>query len=151
MHKLGKEVYRTEFTPTTNRRFFCSTCQLSRIESDAFSHTKICSTKTDSCFYFRYETGNGIQAQETGRLNNPGVEGQEAQEAEGSYSYTAPDGTLISVTYVANENGFVPKGKPKYFYLFLNSPEKQYFNFYLVTFKFMRFPLSPHQIYLILK
>lgn len=30
--------------------------------------------------------------------------------AQGSYSYTAPDGTLISVTYVADENGFQPQG-----------------------------------------
>lgn len=57
-----------------------------------------------------YETGNSIVAQESGYLLNPGVPDQEAQHAEGSYSYTAPDGTLISVTYVAGPEGFVPTG-----------------------------------------
>lgn len=57
-----------------------------------------------------YETGNSIVAEETGYLLNAGVPEQEAQHAEGSYSYTAPDGTIISVTYVAGPEGFVPTG-----------------------------------------
>ena len=36
-------------------------------------------------------------------------EGQEIQVAEGSVSYKAPDGTPISLSYVADENGFQPK------------------------------------------
>lgn len=58
----------------------------------------------------RYETGNEIQAEEKGYVKNLGNPEQETQVAEGSYSYTAPDGTRISVTYVADENGFVPVG-----------------------------------------
>lgn len=38
----------------------------------------------------------------------PGPEG--AQQADGSFSYTAPDGQRISVQYVADENGFRPVG-----------------------------------------
>lgn len=34
----------------------------------------------------------------------------EALEVRGSYQYTAPDGSLISVSYIANENGFQPTG-----------------------------------------
>lgn len=52
-----------------------------------------------------YETGNGIQAQEQGYLKNAGVKDQEAQVAQGSYSYTGPDGIPITVTYIADENG----------------------------------------------
>lgn len=29
---------------------------------------------------------------------------------QGSYSYTDPDGQLITVEYIADENGFRPKG-----------------------------------------
>lgn len=59
---------------------------------------------------FSFETGNSIVAEESGYLLNPGVPEQEAQHAEGSYSYTAPDGTVISMTYVAGPEGFVPTG-----------------------------------------
>ena len=31
--------------------------------------------------------------------------------SRGSYSYTAPDGTPITVNWVADENGFQPTGK----------------------------------------
>ena len=30
--------------------------------------------------------------------------------SKGSYSYTAPDGTLITVTWIADENGFQATG-----------------------------------------
>lgn len=60
---------------------------------------------------FSYETANEIVAQEKGYVKNYGQgEENEIQTAEGSYSYTAPDGTRITVTYTADENGFVPKG-----------------------------------------
>lgn len=55
-----------------------------------------------------YETGNGITAEEQGELKNPGDKETEVMEVRGSYEYTAPDGTLISVSYIANENGFQP-------------------------------------------
>lgn len=58
-----------------------------------------------------YETGNGIVAQEEGYLKNAGNPEAEAQEVQGSYQYTADDGTPISVTYLANENGFQPQGE----------------------------------------
>lgn len=61
-------------------------------------------------FALSYETGNGISAEEEGHLKNAGSEETEALEVRGSYKYTAPDGTLVSVTYIANENGFQPQG-----------------------------------------
>lgn len=33
-----------------------------------------------------------------------------AQVAEGSYSYISPEGEMIKVTYIADENGFQPMG-----------------------------------------
>lgn len=58
---------------------------------------------------YAYETGNGIQAEEHGRLKNAGS-ANEAENAEGGFSYTAPDGQRFSIRYVADENGFRPVG-----------------------------------------
>lgn len=63
----------------------------------------------DGSYKFSYETGNGIKAEEQGELKNKGSE-NEIQSVMGSYSYTAPDGQLITVNYVADENGFQPQG-----------------------------------------
>ncbi|XP_017840149.1 pupal cuticle protein 20 [Drosophila busckii] len=65
---------------------------------------------TDGSYMYEYETGNGIKAEEMGYLKNAGVKGEEAQTAEGSFSYTSPEGQAISVTYIADENGFQPQG-----------------------------------------
>lgn len=59
-------------------------------------------------YSYEYETSNGIKANENGQLKQIGEE--KGMTAQGGYSYTAPDGTLISVTYVADENGFQPTG-----------------------------------------
>ena len=63
----------------------------------------------DGSYSYSFETGNGIQAQEDGHLNNVGTD-QEALEARGSYSYTDNEGNTYQVSYVANENGFQPEG-----------------------------------------
>lgn len=66
--------------------------------------------------YCRYETGNNIIAEEEGYVKNlgpdPEKEGESinAQVQQGSYSYTAPDGTLITVNYIADETGFHATG-----------------------------------------
>lgn len=52
-----------------------------------------------------YETGNGIAAQEQGYLKNAGHKDQEAQVAQGSFSYTSPEGIPITLTYIADEFG----------------------------------------------
>ncbi|RVE45618.1 hypothetical protein evm_009731 [Chilo suppressalis] len=57
-----------------------------------------------------YETGNGIAAEEQGYVKNQGVPEQEAQTAQGQYQYTAPDGQVIQLQYLADENGFQPQG-----------------------------------------
>jgi hypothetical protein len=57
-----------------------------------------------------YETGNNIIAEETGFLKNRGIENEEALVQHGSYTYTAPDGSIITVTYTADEQGFRAQG-----------------------------------------
>ena len=60
---------------------------------------------------FSYETGDGTRAQEQGYLKNAGAgPDAEVQTVQGSYSYTGPDGNTISLSYTADENGFVPQG-----------------------------------------
>ncbi|XP_063587520.1 endocuticle structural glycoprotein ABD-4-like [Penaeus indicus] len=57
-------------------------------------------------YSFDIETGNGIRASEAGAPDGP----EGAVVAAGGYSYTAPDGSLIEIQYVADENGFQPQG-----------------------------------------
>lgn len=64
----------------------------------------------DGSYHSSFETGNGIVADEQGYLKNPGNKDGEAEEVQGSFQYTAPDGTPISIQYLANENGFQPQG-----------------------------------------
>ncbi|XP_077303003.1 endocuticle structural glycoprotein ABD-4-like [Arctopsyche grandis] len=66
----------------------------------------------DGGYQYSYETANGIKGDETGTLKKSSdPQGTDVIVAQGSYSYTAPDGTVISVNYVANdEQGFVPQG-----------------------------------------
>jgi hypothetical protein len=62
----------------------------------------------DGSYAFSFETGNGIKADEQGELKPGGEEG--IASVRGSYSYQADDGTPISLTYTADENGFQPQG-----------------------------------------
>ncbi|XP_018571569.1 endocuticle structural glycoprotein SgAbd-2 [Anoplophora glabripennis] len=64
----------------------------------------------DGSYKSSYETGNGIIVQEQGILKNAGDKEIEAEEVQGSFQYTAPDGTPIQLSYIANENGFQPQG-----------------------------------------
>ncbi|KAK9869765.1 hypothetical protein WA026_003497 [Henosepilachna vigintioctopunctata] len=62
----------------------------------------------DGSYQWSYETENGIQAEERGALKAGSPD--PILEAQGSYSYTADDGTPIQVQYISNENGFQPQG-----------------------------------------
>uniref|UniRef100_A0A2A4J6L1 Uncharacterized protein n=1 Tax=Heliothis virescens TaxID=7102 RepID=A0A2A4J6L1_HELVI len=63
----------------------------------------------DGTYKNNYETGNGISAHESGAPRAPGPQGL-AVTAEGGFSYRAPDGQQVSLTYTADENGFHPVG-----------------------------------------
>lgn len=77
-------------------------------------------------FRWDFETSDGTKAEQSGRpstngssvarsgLNSSSSEGGDesgpGEVIQGSYSYKSPDGRTISLTYVADENGFQPKG-----------------------------------------
>lgn len=57
-------------------------------------------------FVNSYETANGIRADENGslkRANSP--DKTDVIVAQGSYSYTSPEGQLIQVRYTADDDG----------------------------------------------
>ncbi|XP_053672588.1 cuticle protein CP14.6-like [Anopheles nili] len=60
-------------------------------------------------YNYQYETSNGISAQEAGELKNVGDSA--ALAVRGSYTYTAADGQVYTVNYIADENGFQPDGE----------------------------------------
>lgn len=57
--------------------------------------------------FFRYETGNKINAEESGYLKDITEDNPTGTLVQkGSYSYESPEGDLINVEYQADENGF---------------------------------------------
>lgn len=58
--------------------------------------------------FFRFDTENGISAQEQGSLKQLGNE--VVSSVAGSFSYQAPDGTPVQAQYIADENGFRAEG-----------------------------------------
>ncbi|KAG6440628.1 larval cuticle protein LCP-17 [Manduca sexta] len=66
-------------------------------------------SQPEGSFKYGYETENGILLSAEGVLKNANSE-YPAVAIEGGYKYTAPDGTPIEITYVADENGYRPQG-----------------------------------------
>jgi len=62
----------------------------------------------DGSYRYLWENSDGTQAEESGYLKPNGEEG--IQVAQGSYQYYSPEGQLISLSYIADENGFQPVG-----------------------------------------
>ncbi|CAK1592683.1 unnamed protein product [Parnassius mnemosyne] len=60
-------------------------------------------------YQWAYETENGISASEQGTLKNPQSENSE-QAVQGEAKWTAPNGEVISLQYVADGNGYQPQG-----------------------------------------
>lgn len=57
-----------------------------------------------------YETGNGIQAKEHGFIKNKGDKDKEALVQQGTITYMDEHGRPITLTYIADDNGFQPQG-----------------------------------------
>ena len=66
----------------------------------------------DGAYKWSFEAANGIKAEETGSAKKSNdAENPVVIVAQGSYSYTDPDGNQISLTYTADdEGGFQPQG-----------------------------------------
>ncbi|XP_047986599.1 endocuticle structural protein SgAbd-6-like [Leguminivora glycinivorella] len=57
-------------------------------------------------YNFDFETSDGTARQEQGEYKND--TDQQGLAVKGSYKYVAPDGQHISVTFVADKNGYQP-------------------------------------------
>ncbi|XP_016988959.1 larval cuticle protein LCP-17 [Drosophila rhopaloa] len=55
----------------------------------------------DGHYNYAYETSNGIAAQESGLGG---------YQANGGFSWYSPEGELVQIAYVADENGYQPQG-----------------------------------------
>lgn len=58
-------------------------------------------------FQYAYQTSNGIAAEEVGQSKQIGQEAPIV--TQGQFSYTSPEGEPISLSYIADENGFQPQ------------------------------------------
>ncbi|KAF6205157.1 hypothetical protein GE061_019324 [Apolygus lucorum] len=65
----------------------------------------------DGTYKSSYETANSITAEESGFLKPVGTEGKQGIVQYGTYSYTDPEGRLITVKYTADEGGFRAEGE----------------------------------------
>ncbi|CAH0727805.1 unnamed protein product, partial [Brenthis ino] len=66
----------------------------------------------DGSYNYFYETNNGITAQAQGVPRNFGGNPPVVPDvAQGSFSWTSPEGETIAITYIADENGYQPLGK----------------------------------------
>jgi len=65
----------------------------------------------DGSFSNSFETENGIKVEESGVQKKVGEKPEDiGTVSKGSYSYTSPEGIVITVNWVADENGFQATG-----------------------------------------
>ncbi|XP_073841255.1 pupal cuticle protein-like [Musca autumnalis] len=82
---------------------FISTLVCGTFAADAYAYITKSENNIDpdGSYKYSYETSNGISALEKG------VGGQ---YASGGYGYYTPEGDVIQLSYIADENGFQPSG-----------------------------------------
>ena len=58
-----------------------------------------------------FESDDGVKVESSGVQKQVGTKPEESGTvSKGSYSYTTPEGAVITVNWVADENGFQPSG-----------------------------------------
>ncbi|XP_012241942.1 endocuticle structural glycoprotein SgAbd-1 isoform X1 [Bombus impatiens] len=77
-------------------------------DKDAIITSQQLEVNFDGTYVNNFETSNGISHQESGQPKQ--VDNETPVVSQGSDSYTAPDGQQVSITYVADENGFQVQG-----------------------------------------
>ncbi|XP_023704618.1 endocuticle structural glycoprotein SgAbd-3 [Cryptotermes secundus] len=66
----------------------------------------------DGTYNYAYEGGDGTKVQQSGQLKVVGPEPDKAGEvSQGSFTYIGEDGKTYSVSYTADEKGYVPIGE----------------------------------------
>ena len=62
-------------------------------------------------FQNRFESEDGTKVEESGSQKQVGETAEDSGTvSQGSYSFTAPDGVVVTVNWVADENGFQATG-----------------------------------------
>jgi len=64
----------------------------------------------DGTFRWVSELSDGTKLQQSGYVKDGPDPENPIQVIEGAYSYTSPEGEQISLTYIADERGFLPSG-----------------------------------------
>lgn len=83
-----------------------------RTEAEAEIVSQDSNIDPDGSYQYSYETANGIRGQEQGTLKHASSpDTSDVIIAQGSITYTAPDGQVITLNYSADdEGGFQPQG-----------------------------------------
>ncbi|KAK4018407.1 endocuticle structural glycoprotein SgAbd-3-like isoform X3 [Daphnia magna] len=65
----------------------------------------------DGSYSFNFESADGTKVSESGSQKQVGPKPEDiGTVSKGSYSYTSPDGVVITVNWTADENGFQATG-----------------------------------------
>ncbi|GBP74634.1 Larval cuticle protein LCP-22 [Eumeta japonica] len=84
---------------------------VSYADRDAVILTSVNDINADGGYQYGYETSNGIKAEAVGfNRNLRNYPFAEPPAVQGSFSWTALDGTPVSIRYTADENGYRPVG-----------------------------------------
>ncbi|XP_059059955.1 larval cuticle protein LCP-22-like [Achroia grisella] len=116
-NRFGSQQFRpspARYTPVAAPAPIQPARAAARVVSDARSASILRSESDispDGSYNYVYETDNGIAAQAQGTPRNFGGNPPVAPDvAQGSFSWTSPEGQVVSITYVADENGYQPQG-----------------------------------------